>query len=197
MATFAEIVSEVKVITNRPDLDSEIKSAVKAATLKCHHTDYYPKDLFETGISWASPGFLQSLEYRTVIPRYRAFKFLRKYDAIGNTPGTFFTLLTPEQIFDSYGIHRENVCYLAGEMLEIRSNTADTYMLFGCYLHPIITEIDYSSWIANEYPYAIIYEAARTLFKQIGFNEQSAQMTQLVQEQFSELRNSNILAYGE
>ena len=194
---FAELVTEVKLITNRPDLDLEIKSAVKAATLKAHHSDYFPKDLFETGISWATPNYLQYFEYRNVIPRYRAFKFLRKYEAVSSSPGKFFKLLTPEQILDSYGIQKDDVCYLAGNMLEIRSSTQDQYMLIGCYLHPAISEVGYTSWIAEEYPYAIVYEAARTLFKQIGFNEQSSQMSQLVQEQFSELRNSNISAYGE
>lgn len=194
---FAELVTEVKLITNRPDLDLEIKSAVKAATLKAHHSDYFPKDLFEVGIFWATPNYIQSFEYRDVIPRYRAFKFLRKYEAVSSNPGKFFKLLTPEQILDSYGIQKDDVCYLAGNMLEIRSSTQDQYMLIGCYLHPVISEVGYTSWIADEYPYAIVYEAARTLFKQIGFNEQSSQMSQLVQEQFSELRNSNISAYGE
>ena len=61
MATFAELVADVKILTNRPDLDAEIKLAVKAATLKAHHTDFYPKDLYGVAIQWTPVGFLQSL----------------------------------------------------------------------------------------------------------------------------------------
>lgn len=198
MATFAELVADVKLITNRPDLDSEIKHAVKAATLKMHQTDFYPKDLYETGISWSPAAYLQSLDYRTLIPRWRAFKYLRKFDY--TTPpgvaGIFFNILLPEQIVDGYGIDRENVCYLAGEQLEIRSSTEDDYMLIGCYLHPIIIEASYSSWVAEDHPYAIEYEAASKIFKQTGYDEQSAQMAKEVTDQMILLRNSNVLAQG-
>jgi hypothetical protein len=196
MATFAELVADVKTITNRPDLDSEIKMAVKVATLKAHQSDFYPKDLYEVGIQWNPIAYQQSLDYRTLVPRWRAFKYLRKYDATGETPGAFFTILAPEQLLDSYGIDKENVCYLAGEQLEIRSDTEDTYMLLSCYVHPIIEENSYSSWVALDHPYAIVYEAAAAVFKQIGWDEQAAQMKREVAEQFTILRNSNILAQG-
>jgi hypothetical protein len=196
MATLAELIADVYTLTNRPDLVNETKLAVKAATLKAHHSDFYPKDLFETGIAWSPVDYIQSLEYRTVIPRWRAFKFLRKYDSAAGQPGTFFQLLTPEQILDRYGIQKDNICYVAGEMLEIRSSTQDTNMLLGCYLHPDISDTGYSSWIALDHPYFIVYEAARTLFKSIGFDEQSAQMNQLVAEQFAGLK-MNVTAYGE
>jgi hypothetical protein len=196
MATFAQIVSDVKLITNRPDLDNETKLAVKVATLKMHQTDFYPKDLYEVAIQWTPIAYIQSLDYRTLIPRWRAFKYLRKYDSTGSTPGVFFNVLTPEQTIDSYGVNRENICYIAGESLEIRSDTEDTYMLLSCYVHPDIEEATYSSWIALDHPYAIVYEAVSKIFKQIGWDEQAAQMQREVAEQVILLRNSNILAQG-
>ena len=196
MATFAELVADVKVLTNRPDLDSEIKLAVKAATLKAHHTDYYPKDLFETAIQWSPVAYTQSLEYRSLIPRYRAFKFLRKLDSTGLLPGVFFKVITPEESLDAYYVDKENVCYLAGEALEIKSSTEDEFMIFGCYLHPDITESTYNSWIALDHPYCIEYEATSKIFKQIGYDEQATMMNKEVMEQFMLLRNSEILAQG-
>lgn len=193
MATFAELVADVKILTNRPDLDSETKLAVKAATLKAHHTDFYPKDLYEVGIQWSPIAYQQSLDYRTLIPRWRAFKFLRKYNA---TPGDFIEILLPEQVVDGYGVDREDICYLAGEQLEIRSSTEDTYMLLSCYMHPIIEENTYSSWVALDHPYAIVYEATSKIFKMTGWDEQATQMQREVVEQFTLLRNSNILAQG-
>ena len=194
MASFAELVSDVYLITNRPDLVSETKLAVKAATLKAHQSDFYPKDLHEVGITWAPVGYIQSLEYRTLIPRWRAFKYLRKYSS-GAAAG-FINLLTPEQTLDAYGINKEDVCYLAGEMLEIRSSTQDQYMILSCYINPILDENSYSSWIALDHPYAIVYEAARSIFKSIGWDEQAAQIKQEVAEQYQILKQE-VTAYGE
>lgn len=188
MATLNELIADVYTVTNRPDLVADTLLAVKKATLKAHHSDFYPKDLFETGIQWATPDFLQSLDYRTLVPRWRHLKFLRKYDDTGSTPRDFFTILTPDQTLDSYNVSRENVCYLAGEFIEIRSDTEDAYMLLGCFLHPDITEATFSSWIALDHPYAIIYEAAATIFKTIGFDEQATAMRAEVGEQYMALR---------
>ena len=188
MATLNELIDDVYTVTNRPDLVADTLLAVKKATLKAHHSDFYAKDLFETGIQWATPDYIQSLEYRTVVPRWRQLKFLRKYDDTGSTPGDFFTILTPDQTLDEYGISKENICYLAGDMIEIRSDTQDQYMLLGCYLHPDITTTGFSSWIALDHPYLIVYEAAASLFKTIGFDEQATAMRQEVAEQYSNLR---------
>lgn len=190
MATLAELISSVYTVTNRDDLVNETKLAVKAATLKAHGTDFYPKDLYETGIAWATPAYVQSLDYRLLVPRWRAFKFLRKYS--DSAAGDFFQLLTPDQILDSYGIQKQDICYVAGSMLEIRSSTQDTNMLLGCYLHPDTNDATYTSWIAVEQPYAIIFEAARLIFKMTGQLDTASTFNNEVVEQYAELRNNNV-----
>lgn len=194
MATFAELLSDVNTVTNRPDLVNETKLAVKAATLKAHHSDFYPKDLFEIAVEWPTPAFIQSLEYRTLIPRWRAFKYLRKYQ--NGAPSTFISLLTPEQTLDRYNVNREDICYLAGEIIEIRSSTADQHHIIGCYVNPILDENSYSSWIATDHPYAIVYEAARSVFKAIGWDEQAQSLRQEVAEQYTLLKQE-VVGYGE
>ena len=194
MATFAELVSDVYILTNRPYLVDETKLAVKMATLKAHQSDYYPKDLHEVGLQWPTPDYLQSIEYRTLIPRWRAFKYLRKY--AGSAPGEFFKLLTPEETLDGYGINKENVCYIAGEMLEIRSDTQDSNMILGCYLNPVTDENNYNSWIALDHPYAITFEAARIIFRQVGSIDESNSMRQEVAEQYQILKQE-VVGYGE
>lgn len=195
MANLNELIADVYTITNRPDLVAETLLEIKSATLKAHRSDFYAKDIFEAGIEWNTPAYIQSLAYRDIIPRWRALKFLRKYTADG-VAGQFFTPLTPEATLDSYGVNKENVCYLAGEMLEIRSTTQDRYMLLGCYIDPDITAEGYSSWVARSYPYMIVYEAARKLFKMIGFDEQAAQMNQLVAEELAVMRATELATTG-
>lgn len=190
MASFTDLFNDVVSITNRPDLVDQTKLAIRSATLKAHHSDFYPKDLFETGIEWSNPALLQSLEYKTVVPLWRSFKYLKKYE--NGVPGKFFQMITPEESLDSYSVNRENVCYLAGSFIEIRSNTQDKYMLLGCYVHPTVTELNYTSWIAEDHPFAIVYEAAANVFKQTGYDEQFAVFRDLKNQEYEILKQEII-----
>lgn len=195
MATFNELVADVITITNRPDLLAETKLAIKAATLKIHQSDYYYKDLHETGIAFSSAAFAQQLDYRVLLPRYRSLKYLRKSDSTG-APGNFIEVLTPSEVLDAYGIAKDNICYVAGEVIQIKSSTEFQYAILGVYLNPNIVEADYSSWVALDHPFAIVYEAALTVFKAIGYDEQATTFTRMAGEQLQYVKSSNILAEG-
>lgn len=195
--TLTELRTEVALLTNRDDLNvsNHILSAVQAATLKAHHLDYFYKDIYEVGVEFPSPTLtLQQIEYQTLIPRWRALKYLRKVE--NSTPTTFFDIVLPETVIDSYSINRKNVCYVAGTILQIRSSTALARALLGCYLNPVLTPASYTSWIAVDHPYAIIYDAAATVFKMIGKTDEFAAYRGLRDEQFMLLRQSEILAQG-
>lgn len=196
MASFSQLISDVYTITTRPDLVEETKLAIKQATLKAHHSDFYPKDIYENGLSFSTSEYFQTLDYRMLVPRWRAFKYLRKFDAVAVSPGAELTIITPDQIFDEYMGTKTDVCYQAGANININSSTKEQYYLFGCYIHPDITDAGYSSWIALDNPYAIEFEAARVLFKMIGYDEQSSMYEKLVLEQFAELKMNNLLANG-
>lgn len=185
MATLLGLCDDVYTLTKRPDLVAETKLAVRQATLKMHHLDYFPKDLHETGIQFSSADNIQSLAYKSIVPRWRALRYLRKYDG---APSIFFTVLDPTETLDRYAVNREDICYLAGEQIEIRSSTALQYALLGCYVHPDVTEAGYSSWIADEFPFAIISEAAAFILNSIGWDEQAQRMKQMAAEQVSLLR---------
>ncbi len=189
--TLTDLINDTYTITNRPDLVAETKLAVKKSTLKLHQLDYFPKDIFETGISWDPVAFIQSLDYKTLVPNWRTLKYLRKYS--DGLAGPFFSFLSPEESLDRFAINRDNICYIAGEQLEIRSSTEDTHMLLGCYVNPTLTDTGFSSWIATEHPYAIITDAAASIFKMIGFDEQAAYMKQEVTEQIQILRQNQII----
>ncbi len=195
MTTFADLIADVNSLTNRPDLVNETKLAVRAATLKAHHLDYFYKDLFESGITFFTSEYQQTLAYKDLIPRWRSFKYLRKSD-IDEYQGPFLTLITPDSVLDNYSINREDVVYLAGLELKTRTACKTQYFLLGCYVHPDITEAGYNSWVADEYPLTIIYEAAAIIFKTIGFDEQVAAYRAMVRDEYSILSLNNIVANG-
>lgn len=195
MATFTELCDDVYTLTNRPDLIAETKLAVKAATLKLHQSDFFFKDIYETGIVFNAADYTQQIEYRTLITRYRALKYIRKSDSAA-TPGDFLSIITPAQVLDQYGISNEDICYVAGEVIQIKSSTELQYAIFGCYINPNIVEASYNSWVALDHPYAIIYEAAVSVFKAIGYDEQATTFSRLAAEQLQLIRVSNIQAEG-
>ena len=194
--TLNELIAEVYTITNRPDLVGQTLTAVRSATLKLHQSDYYYKDLRETGVSFVSALYVQSLEYRPLFPKWRALKYVRKTDVAGTDTGAFLELVVPENVLDNYKQNRNDICYVAGEVIQIRSSTQVQYIILGRYDNPDITQIGYDSWIALDHPYAIVFEAASTVFKMIGDTDQFAAYTALAGMQLVELRNSNIIAAG-
>jgi hypothetical protein len=194
--TLTELAAEVYTITNRPDLVTQTLTAIRSATLKMHQSDYYYKDLREQGVSFLSAEYVQQIEYRSLFPKWRALKYIRKTDVTGTEQGKFLEIITPESVLDDYKSNRADVCYVAGEVVQIRSSTQLQYCIVGRYDNPDITEAGYNSWIALDHPYAIVFEAASLVFKMIGDTDQFAAYNQLAGMQLLELRNTNVLAQG-
>lgn len=194
--TLTELINEVYTITGRPDRVGETLSAVKSATLKAHQCDYFYKDIFETGVAFTSAAYVQQLDYRSVIPLWRANKYLRIYDNSSGTPGVFLNLIQPELVLDRYTVEKTNIYYVAGAYINIKMDSLQQYFLYGCYVNPDITATGYNSWIAKDHPYAIVLDAAATVFKAIGKDDEAATYRELVAEQIAMLRGSNIVAQG-
>ena len=192
----SELVSEVYVQTNRPDLVEKTSSAIRAATLLAHHSDFYKKDILETGISFDTAAYKQSLD-TDVVPRYRKLKWIRKYDNVSELPGDFLTVIDVPEILDDYGIERENIAYEAGQNIQISSNTELQYMLMGVYVSPDVTSLNYNSWVADNFPYLIIHDAAAKVFQSIGNLEQAKAQKVDRNEQFQLFTSSAVALVGE
>lgn len=195
-ADFNALVADVYSLTGRPDLVAETAIAVKSATLKAHQYDFYDRDIVETGIQFNAAAILQSLEYKELLPRWRALKYLRKYEPIGDTPGDFFEIIPVEKVLDSYKVTRENVAYLAGLVIQIRSSEELQYCLLGAYVNPDITVATFSSWIAQDHPYAIVYEAAATIFDIIEYSTAAAKHRGLAEIERMNVTKSNLQLVG-
>lgn len=199
MTTLTELMTDVYVITNRPDLSVETQLAVRTATLKAHHSDYYYKDLHEDSILFPYKASFQTIAVRDIVPQWRALKYVRKFDVDTNenaVPGVFLELLTPDSTLDNYSQNKENICYMAGLDLKIRTNPEWDKFFVGCYIHPVVIADAYESWIADEYPTCIILMAAAQIFNMIGQQENKATYQQLAMEEIALLKINNIVANG-
>lgn len=195
------LIDDTLVLTERPDLVGITRMAVKAATLKVHTLDFFVKDLLDVSINFTSEEYFQELEPKQLVPNWRALKFIRKVslDTSSNSyvGAKFLSILTPESILDSYGVERTDTAYGAGSLIKIKSSTKESRFLVGCYVYPTLVDETYESWIAREYPFTILYDAAATVFKNIGYDEQSAQFRQDAVLWNTIVKNSNVIVTGE
>lgn len=203
MANFAALVEDVYTITNARHLVNETIMAVKSATLQLHRREFFAKDLAEFTLEFPTSDYLQSIDYRTLFPRYRSLSYIRKYNASVANPadgmGKFFTIIKPAQVLDSYSNTRNNVAYLAGDNLNLRSSDKIQYVSVGIYQNPnVATPETYRSWIADEAYYAVVYLAASIIFgSSLADSARQNSNLSLANIEMIELINSNIVEVGE
>lgn len=191
---FEAAVEQVLTIVKRPDLLPRIQSAVSASILRCHHSDFFYRDIVEVPVQFTEVKHLQRFTPTEVLPRFRKVKYIRYWH--GGTDGRFGAMFTPIQIeasVDGYGYERDDVFYMAGTKLQLRGSLPIHRILFGAYQHPVISPTDaVESWILAEYPFAVIYDAAATIFRGINFAEQAAAYTNLALEELYKVKISNV-----
>jgi hypothetical protein len=190
--TFDELCTEVQIIVKRPDLAERIQSAVRAATEKLHSLDFYYRDLIEVPVEFDREFCIQNFIPKEIVPRFRKAKYIRFWNGgVDGAAGVFLKAIQIEDAIDSYGYEKVNVFYMAGNMLQIRTNPAVLRVLFGAYIYPTVTPVaSYSSWIAEDYPWGIVYEASRTIFRSISMAEEAASYERLTAEIVSEMKTS-------
>lgn len=197
-SSLSSLVADVFLLTNRPNLEGETILAVRAATLKAHGSDDYIFDLQENSIQFDTPDYFQSLDIKSVFPLWRKARYLRIYDNTQYTggPANFLKYIEPEKVIDEFGANRTDIYYQAGSALQIRTGVQAQYFLVGYYKNPDVTLEGYSSWIADTYRMAIVYEAAAIIFKTIGLGDQEVSYRQMVAEQLQILKQNAITGIG-
>jgi hypothetical protein len=174
---------------------NESTLAVKAATLKAHQQDDFIFDFKEQSISFTSADYYQSLDFKSIFPFWRKPRYIRVLDSAG-TPGSVLDYIVPEKVIDSYGANRVNIFYVAGAEIQIRTLAQEQYFAVGYYSNPDVTSSGYSSWIANDFPFAITYEAVAIIFKTIGFDEQEVTYRKMVADQYQLLKQHAVTGIG-
>lgn len=194
--TFAEIAQEVYNITARDDLTSLTETAIKAATLKAHKSDFYFRDIYEQTYAFPTADYIQKFDYISIIPNFRALKYARKVATSTNEVEDFFNILSAEEVMLPEYRNSTDIAYVAGRIIELRSSTELKEFILGCYVNPIVTVSGYASWIADLHPYAIVHEAARLVFAAIAQQAESNGQKELVAEAYAELKTEAITNVG-
>jgi hypothetical protein len=194
--TFAQLTADVLTIVKRPDLMADIVLHSKNAILKAHSADYWKQDLFESAFSFAQPAVLYTLDKTSLLSRWKKLSYLSTLDPSTMLRARDLEIIDVLLTRDSYGYLRDYVAYEAGSNLQIRCSDSPQYFNLGVYLYPDVT-LQNPSWIVDNFEFAVVYEAARTLFKSIGYDAQSNSMESLVAEAMAEVRMADTALRGE
>ena len=106
---FAELNAEVQQIVKRPDLTTRIESAVRAAILKLHTTNFYPRDIEELAVQFNYPNYVTNWNPRDTFDRFRKISYIRfwNYDAndsVNNgAPGPMLEHVEIKDVLDYWG----------------------------------------------------------------------------------------------
>lgn len=188
------IINEVYLITKRPDLISETQAAVARATMKLHALDVFNQDLTSVVLnSGTTPALPVQTDYHYSIDlssftRLRNIAYVRDYASPLTGSETEYEALSPMNIFDEYQLERYNYFYRAGTALKLRSSKQLSSIQIGYFQFPIVDGATYASWIASVYPQAIQDEAAATIFRSIGKDEEFQRYTAINLENSATLK---------
>lgn len=215
MTTYADLVDSVVAITNRPSLVTEMRVAIRKSIFKFHQADTFKRDLKITSLNmslYPDTNFRWDIDVSNadIFPRYRKYSFLRIPPSSFPSPAAslpldypwgipkspVFTPVAADNIFDSYNVERTNYYYQAGMTVVLRATFQPQFLELGYYSYPLFTNTDgtilIDSWIADQYPDAISEEAAGTIFKMIGKDDEAQRYAQLFAENILMVRGTDI-----
>jgi hypothetical protein len=174
-AVYNAIVADIYALTGRPDLVTETAIAVRKATMKFHLAETWPADL--AIITPTVPGVVgtdTSVRYTldltdtATYPRFRKIAYIKEYNNPLTGSEIQFNPLDIDRVLDGYGLEEVNYYSQAGQSVSIRATKLMTQLTVGYYKYPDIIAATYTSWISDQFPDAIVEEAAAAVFKTIG-----------------------------
>lgn len=164
---FGELCQEVMTLTNRPELVAETQSRVRAATTFLHLTDFWLRDADEKVVTFPASSTVFALDIPTLFSNFRKIRYIRKWDPVSLTAGEYVTKCDPTALYDEFKHKKSNVFYQAGTRINILTSEGQSAFIIGWYKFPNVIQ-NYSSWIADLVPYAIIDMATGNVLIIIG-----------------------------
>ena len=173
MTTFAELESLVVEQTRRPEIPAVTQAAIRTATMRAHHTDFFPKDVTVGTITYApnSAIFRDFSDVSSTLTRLRSIKALQGLEAVSMAPVESFEYRELDDVYDADGNRRPSIYNMIGDTLRIYPQTQTGLLQVFYYQSPNTVAPTYSSWIADTYPDELAAWAAAIVFARTGFAE--------------------------
>jgi hypothetical protein len=192
------ILEDIFALTARPDLEAETELALRTATVNAHLCDAFPRDLFVSSVQLPNASYMFSMNIPSLFPGLRGLSQIRLLDStmqpVVVSPENEVKIIELGDIYDDYGNLKNQVAYLAGDSVNVRSYYNTYGVLVSWFKSPSLRRAEYNSWIAQLYSTVIVYWAASIVLDTNG-NEAKAKkymdMTQQIHIPF--LKNNFLL----
>lgn len=173
MTTFAELESLVVEQTRRPEIPAITKAAIRTATMRAHHTDFFPKDVAVGALTYVpnSATYRDFPDLSSLLTRLRSVKTLQGLESATMAPVEAFEFRDVDDVYDADGNRRPSIYNIIGDTLRVYPQTQTGLLQVIYYQNPAIVEANYSSWIANTYPDELAAWASAIVFARTGFAE--------------------------
>lgn len=174
MTTFAELRDLTMALTRRPELTDLTDSAIRTATLRAHHTDFFRRDLALSPVSYTVQPAAYYYDFpaiSTTLPRLRTIKNIYGVQAGTANQVEQLEYRESDDLYDSDGNPRRYVYTLIGDTLrcyfDMPTGLAHAYF----FQNPVVTAAGYASWIADTYSDDLAGWAAAIVMARTGFLE--------------------------
>ena len=183
---YDSVYNDVMTLTKRPQLDAETHVALRSATRTAHASGTYLRDIITRLVQLPNASYITSLDAQILFPRLRGLASVQLLDT------SFQPMQKPEITIKEFDDIRDpiyhqvenNIAYVAGTAVNIRSYVPASGYLVGYYEMPLVQRENYNSWIAQLAPDIIIYQAAATVFGTVGEPEKVKAYTDMVEKTF-------------
>lgn len=189
MTTFAELRTLVGLRTGRPDLAAHIDMAIRTATVRAHHTDFFWKDAFRGHVTYTPNGnkpYVDIANFASDFPLFRALKTVYCVDVDTDYPVEKLEYRTIGDEYDSESRLRPSIYVLAGGLRIYPRVQTGKLELLG-YNNPNVGSDTYNSWIADLYKDEIAAWASGIVLARSGALEQAQQVQRETVVPFKEL----------
>lgn len=194
---YDDILTNIIVLTNRPDLEAETELALKTATLSVHHAEMFPRDMATQLVQLPNGSYQTQLSIPALFPRFRSIVAMQPTDVNFNvlTQKEYdIEVIEFEDIYDEDGVIRNNVAYVAGSSLNVRTRALAYGYNVSWMTSPSVNRNQYDSWIAQLYPAAVIYWGASIVLTTNGNEDKANKYMKMVEEvHLPHLRNNYLL----
>lgn len=198
MATIASLTTLIVEQTRRPEIPAVTLAALKAAALRAHHTDFFPRDIHTVRLAYplpaATPVYQDFPNINTLLPGLRNFEAVMGVDPVTSAEVEELEYRDLQDRYQADGTQRTSMYNLLGDTLRCYFQAWTGALDIYYYKNPLFTATDVNSWIADTYPEEIAAWAAGIVFARTGFTEQAQAFQELHVKPFKELLiNSHLL----
>lgn len=192
---YDSIYQDVMTLTKRPQLDAETHVALRSATRSAHASGAYARDIATQNVQLPNASYITSLDAQILFPRLRGLASVQLLDtSFAPMSNPEITIVEFDDIRDpEYHQIKNNIAYLAGTAVNIRSYVPASGYLVGYYQMPLVQREQYNSWIAQLAPEIIVYQAAAIVFGTVGEPEKVKAYTDMVERTFKPQLIQNFL----